>query len=94
MFINKIHPDSPEFSASGTSDRFTVPPEKETIGRGIDVYGGECYVIYNPDRPPYWLPVTVKEAFNAMKDVYKNMHDAASVYLLKTIEDEFADIPV
>jgi hypothetical protein len=92
MYINKIHPDE-GFSASGTSDRFTVAAKKETIERGIDVYDGECYVIYNPDRPPYWLPVTVKDAFNAMKDIYKNLHDPSSEYLLKTIEDEYAKVP-
>lgn len=44
-------------------DLFTVPEKKETIAPGIDVYDGECFVVYNPDRPDYWLPVTVKEAF-------------------------------
>lgn len=92
LYINKIHPDE-GFSASGTSDRFTVPVKKETVAPGIDVYDGECYVIYNTDRPPYWLPVAVKEAFNAMKDVYKNLSDSASKYLLKIIEAEYAKVP-
>ena len=60
LYINKIHRDE-DFSASGTSDRFTVPEKKETVATGIDVYYVECYVIYNTDRQPYWLPVTVKE---------------------------------
>ena len=30
------------------------------------MYDGECYILYDPNRPSYWLPVTVKEVFDGM----------------------------
>lgn len=94
IFINKILPNSPQFSASGTSDRFSIPAKKETIEPGLDVYGDECFVIYNPDRPPYWLPLTVKEAFEAWIDVWKNETDKTkSAPMLDIIEKKYAAIP-
>jgi hypothetical protein len=94
VFINKILPNSPQFSASGTSDRFSIPAKKETIEPGLDVYGDECYVIYNPDRPPYWLPLTVKEAFEAWIDVWKNEKDKTKAApMLEMIEKEYAAVP-
>lgn len=99
LIINRLKPTTgSEFSASrlyGGQKYFTVPSKKETIDKGIDVYGGECFVLYNPNRPPYWLPVTVGEAFACLKDIYKadpNKNTAA--YMLKVIEDEYAATPV
>lgn len=94
IFINKILPNSPQFSASGTSDRFSIPAMKETIEPGLDVYDGECYVIYNPDRPPYWLPLTVKEAYEAWIDVWKNDtgDKTTSAAMLDIIEKKYAAI--
>jgi len=42
---------------------FYMPGKKETIGKGIDRYNRETVIIYNPDRPAYWLPVSIREAF-------------------------------
>jgi hypothetical protein len=67
LIINKLVPIGHGFYSdrfSRNPDFFTVPEKKETIEPGIDVYDGECYVVYNPDRPDYWVPVTVKEAFD------------------------------
>lgn len=54
---------------------FQVFPMKETIFPGVDVYtmyrdgwqqnGHQTIVVYNPERPNYWLPVTVKEMADA-----------------------------
>jgi hypothetical protein len=75
-------------------DYFSVPFKKETIERGIDVYGDECYVLYNPDRPPYWLPVTVKEAHDALRKTWEDHSDkVASESMLQFIEKEYAKIP-
>jgi len=67
MITNKLVPVGYMFSSDRFSrkpDFFTVPEKKETVAPGIDVYDGECYVLYDPERPDYWLPVTVKEAFD------------------------------
>lgn len=68
LTINKLVPGG-QFSSDRFSlnpDFFTVPMKKETIKPGVDVYDSECYVVYNPDRPAYWLPVTIKEAFDVV----------------------------
>jgi hypothetical protein len=58
------------------------------------VYGDECYVLYNPDRPPYWLPVTVKEAYDALRKTWEDHTDkVASASMLQFIEKEYAKIP-
>lgn len=54
---------------------FRVYPLKEQPAPGVDIYeayrdgwqqnGRRTIVVYNPDRPPYWLPVTVKEMADA-----------------------------
>jgi len=63
IYINTIQPGW----ASGFSrkpDIIAVLEKKETIAPGIDVYDGECFVLYDPGQADYWLPVTVKEAFD------------------------------
>ena len=76
---------------------FTVPSKKETIVPGIDVYDEEIYFVYNPDRPPYWLPLTVGEAFSKMKAYWSspsNKNDRFTAdQFLKMIEAEYAATP-
>lgn len=65
VYLNAMQPGwSSGFSRK--PDFYAVPVKKETVEPGIDVYDGECYVAYNPDRPDYWLPVMVKEAFDVV----------------------------
>ncbi len=86
---NRWHFSSGDFL--GDKNFFTVPGEKETVESGIDVYGGECYVIYDPDRPPYWLPVTVDEAFNCKREHWKKEPNQFNRdFMLKTIEADYA----
>jgi hypothetical protein len=96
LIINRLKPNTGyQFSESSFSGGyFSVPLKKETIERGIDVYGDECYVLYNPDRPPYWLPVTVKEAYDALRKTWEDHTDkVASASMLQFIEKEYAKIP-
>jgi len=69
-------------------DLFTVSEKKETIAPGIDVYDGECFVVYNPDRPEYWLPVTVKEAFEVAYEWNKKNSDEIQWGMMKNMLDE------
>ena len=69
-------------------DLFTVPDKKETIAPGIDVYDGECFVLYNPNRPDYWLPVTVKEAFVVAYAENKKNADEIQWGIMKKMLDE------
>lgn len=71
-------------------DFFAVAEKKETIAPGIDVYDGECFVIYNPERPDYWLPVTVKEAFDvAYAEIKRNSDEIQWGYAKKMLDEEW-----
>lgn len=76
---------------------FTVPSKKETIAPGIDLYDGERYVLYNPERPPYWLPITVGETFEKLKAYWSSPSNPNDKFtasqFLKMIEAEFAATP-
>ena len=73
---------------------FTVPLRKKTVEPGIDVYDGEWFVIYDPSRPPYWIPVTVNEAFVAVRESMNSEKDeVAASYLKEYVEKEYAEIP-
>lgn len=93
LYINMMKPGwTGGFSRK--PDFFTVPEKKETIEPGIDVYDGECYMVYNPDRPDYWLPVTVKEAFDVVfAENKKNNDDISRDISLKMLNEEWAAIP-
>lgn len=84
-YSNSSDPTNPAFSEQAQSDAsialnelFYIPGVKETIYPGIDRYG-EYVVIYNPEQPPYWEQVTVREAFRLLLDYYKCMPDKAAV---------------
>ncbi len=100
LIINKLKPNTNRWHFSsgdflGDKTFFTVPDQKETIESGIDVYGGECFVIYDPDRPPYWVPVTVDEAFNCKREYWKKEPNQYNRdYMMKTIEADYAATPV
>lgn len=87
IHINNIQPGWTS-GFSRKPDLFAVPEKKETIAPGIDVYDGECFVIYNPDRPDYWLPVTVKEAFDVAYAENKRNSDEIQWSYAKIILDE------
>jgi hypothetical protein len=64
---------------------------KETLAPGIDRYNGSIIVVYNPERPPYWLPVTVREAYTLLLDYWKLRPDwKPNDEMVKVLEDEFA----
>ncbi len=93
MHINSMQPGwSSGFSRK--PDLIAVPEKKETIAPGIDVYDGECFVLYNPDRPDYWIPVTVKEAFDvAYAENKRNSDEIQWGYAKKMLDEEWAAIP-
>jgi hypothetical protein len=78
----------------GAHSYFTMPLKKKTMEPGIDVYDGECWVLYNPDRPPYWIPVTVEEAFKAAREfAAKETDELAASYNKQFLDQEWAAIP-
>ncbi len=74
---------------------FAVPLRKTTVEPGIDVYDGEGWIIYDPERPPYWLPVTVEEAFMAAREfAAKEKDEIAASYNKQFLDQEWDAIPV
>jgi len=72
---------------------FTIPLKKKTIAPGIDVYDDVTYVIYDPSRPPYWVPVSVEEAFTvAREEAKKEKDEIAAKYMFEFVEKEWAAI--
>ncbi len=74
---------------------FAVPLNKKTLAPGIDVYDGEFFVIYDPSRPDYWIPVTVNEAFASAREFAAKEKDEYTFALNKQFLDkEWDEIPV
>jgi hypothetical protein len=98
IFLNKQNPTGYGFYATLIDRKygmFTVPLKKETLANGMDVYDNDCYVIYDPQRPAYWLPVTVNEAFNVVREYWNSQPDkATAAEMLKWVEKEYSEIPV
>jgi hypothetical protein len=73
---------------------FTAPLNKKTIVPGLDVYDGEYFVVYDPSRPGYWIPVTVNDAYTAAKEFNaKETDPIAASYLKEFLDKEWNDIP-
>ena len=66
---------------------FTVPFNKKTLMPGVDVYNDEYYVLYDPARPAYWIPVTVSEAFAAAREFASKETDPYTA----SLNSEFLD---
>ncbi|MHC1775402.1 MAG: hypothetical protein AB9834_08325 [Lentimicrobium sp.] len=72
-------------------DCIYIPGEKEELGNGIDRYGSEKIVVYNPERPPYYLPVKFRELAEMLIEYWKLHPDKfQSDMILEYIEAEYA----
>ena len=70
---------------------FSIPGPKEELGNGVDRYGSELIVIYNPERPYYYLPVKFRDLAVAMIEYWKFHPDKIqSDMITKMMEDEYA----
>jgi hypothetical protein len=68
---------------------FWSPGKKENIAYGIDKYNDQ-YIIYNPERPPYWLPVTIREVFKLYRNYYQIAPDTVMAKaMLNTLQSEY-----
>ncbi len=75
-------------------DCIYLPGEKEELGNGIDRYISEIVVIYNPERPPYYLPVKFRELAEWLIEYWKLHPDKVkSDMMLQYLEADYAQIP-
>jgi hypothetical protein len=72
---------------------FTVAPVDIKIAPGITLYQDGNLVVANPARPPYWVPATVKEVFEAKMNYYRIRPDDKLVYdFLKSAYEELSAV--
>ncbi len=73
---------------------FAVFPFEKEIAPGVNVYkesvDGPYYkvIVFNPERPPYWLPVTLKELAEIHLEYYTSQKDE---FLLPQLKKEIAE---
>lgn len=53
------------------SEYFCVFELEKDIAPGIRMYNDGSLVVFNPDRPDFWIPVTVKEVMQAKMNYWK-----------------------
>lgn len=77
---------------------FMVYPFVKTIAPGVNLYDcelGGCgtVVVFNPDRPDFWLPVTVKEMAEIHLQYYKAQTKMEmNLLLLEQLQKEISEI--
>ena len=66
---------------------FSVFPLKEDIAPGVKLFGGGNLIVFNPQRPDFWLPVTMREMVDMYLEYYTLQKDEFTLpYLRKEIE--------
>lgn len=63
------------------SEYFCVFELEKEIAPGIRLYKDGSLVVFNPDRPDYWIPVTVKEVMQAKMNYWKIKPGDKEVYI-------------
>jgi hypothetical protein len=75
-------------AAADLNDLFRVFPFVRDIAPGVRLYDGGNLIVFNPDRPPFWIPVTVREVANMKLAYYKLIE----VHLLPYLKEEIAKL--
>ena len=75
-------------AAANLNDLFRIFPLVRDIAPGVKIYGDGNLIVFNPDRPPFWIPVTVREVVE-MKLEY---HKYKDVEMLPYLKDEVAKL--
>jgi len=75
-------------------------PFKEELAPGVHLYeetpgSDRCHiVVFNPERPPYWIPVTIKELAAIYLEYYSLFQkQEINQMILKELKDELSRIP-
>ena len=77
------------------AELFPVFPLVKEIAPGVRYYDCEArtcgnIVVFNPERPEYWLPVTVREVVQAKLKLYKD--DQGLFDFVKTLVDKMSEV--
>jgi hypothetical protein len=96
-YSDTYNPTNPAFSEKGTEiatlalrELFFLPGVKEEIYPGIDRYGDNL-IIFNPERPAYWVQITIREVFGLLMEYWKQVPDKIQVEaIVPILEKEFS----
>lgn len=73
---------------------FYIPGAREELRPGVDRYSSELVIVYNPERPPYYLPVKFREMAEWLIGYWKLHPDKfQSDMIAGMMEAEYAKIP-
>jgi hypothetical protein len=75
-------------AAADLNDLFRTFPFVKDIAPGVRLYGGGNLIVFNPDRPHFWLPVTVRQVAE-LKLAYYSLIE---VHLLPYLKEEIAKL--
>lgn len=66
---------------------YTTAPVVKEIAPGVRLYAGDDLLVFNPDRPDIWIPVSVKEIMEAKLAYYKIKQEIDSINYEKTLAE-------
>jgi hypothetical protein len=75
-------------AAADLNNLFRIFPFVRDIAPGVKLYGGGNLIVFNPNQPPFWLPVTVREVTEMKLAYYKQKETV----LLPELKEEIAKL--
>lgn len=66
---------------------FNASPVEKEVAPGVRIYASGYVLIFNPGRPEYWIPVTVKEVMEAKLAYYKVKKEMDEIKNSKALQE-------
>ncbi len=66
---------------------YSINPVEREIAPGVQLYAGGNMLIFNPDRPDFYIPVTVREVMEAKLDYYNVKQEIDGINYEKTLAE-------
>ena len=80
-------------AAADLNDLFRIFPFVRDIAPGVRLYDDGKLIVFNPDRPSFWIPVTMRELSDMFLDYY-SLRDKTEMdkLLLDQLKKEIAEL--
>ena len=66
---------------------YSVPPAEKEVAPGVRLYASGHVLIFNPDRPDIWIPVTVREIMQVKLAYYKVEQEIDSIRYVNALAE-------
>jgi hypothetical protein len=66
---------------------YNASPVEKEVAPGVRIYANGQILVFNPDRPEYWIPVTVKEVMEAKLAYYKVKKEIDEIKNSKALQE-------